>query len=86
MARRFCIDAANAVTKLTEDPPFGGLWCDQPALFLPARFAAALQVSRPSALSMPGEPANDRHEGIEIHWLRHVQVEPRIDRLFDIGL
>ncbi len=21
---------------LTEDPPFGGLWCDQPALFLPA--------------------------------------------------
>ena len=21
----------------TEDPPFGGLWCDQPALFLPSR-------------------------------------------------
>ncbi len=21
----------------TEDPPFGGLWCDQPALFLPPR-------------------------------------------------
>jgi hypothetical protein len=25
--------------ELTEDPPFGGLWCDQPALFLPARNA-----------------------------------------------
>ena len=41
-ARRFCIDVAAATTKLTEDPPFGGLWCDQPALFLPALFTAAL--------------------------------------------
>jgi len=24
--------------KLTEDPPFGGLWCDQPAIFLRVRF------------------------------------------------
>ena len=36
-ARQFCIDA-QAAPKLTEDPPFGGLWCDQPAIFLPARF------------------------------------------------
>ena len=33
LADRFCIDTATAVAKLTEDPPFGGLWCDQPALF-----------------------------------------------------
>jgi hypothetical protein len=24
---------------LTEDPPFGGLWCDQPAIFLLAEVA-----------------------------------------------
>ena len=28
----------QAAAKLTEDPPFGGLWCDQPAIFLPAAF------------------------------------------------
>jgi hypothetical protein len=27
--------APQAVADATEDPPFGGLWCDQPALFLP---------------------------------------------------
>ena len=26
----------------TEDPPFGGLWCDQPALFLPGIHTAEL--------------------------------------------
>jgi hypothetical protein len=49
-ARLFCIDVAMATAKLTEDPPFGGLWCDQPALFLPVTFAAALT---PGTLRQP---------------------------------
>jgi hypothetical protein len=49
-ARLFCIDVAMATAKLTEDPPFGGLWCDQPALFLPVTFAAALT---PGTLAIP---------------------------------
>ena len=30
-------------TKLTEDPPFGGLWCDQPAIFLSVE-SATLEI------------------------------------------
>src|SRR5262252_9118843 len=63
--------------KLTEDPPFGGLWCDQPALFLPAIFSSTSARVR--------EPADDRHERIEVHGLRYVQIEPRIDCRLDIG-
>jgi hypothetical protein len=40
LAQRFCIDVLSSLDgtpKLTEDPPFGGLWCDQPALFLPEK-------------------------------------------------
>jgi hypothetical protein len=32
---QFCASAAACrAVGLTEDPPFGGLWCDQPAIFL----------------------------------------------------
>jgi hypothetical protein len=43
---RICIGAAlqEPATKLTEDPPFGGLWCDQPAIFLCGRFASGLRL------------------------------------------
>jgi len=33
--------------KLTEDPPFGGLWCDQPAIFLLEKIAVLAIFSRP---------------------------------------
>lgn len=69
----------QAAPKLTEDPPFGGLWCDQPAIFLPARFGAS-PAARAFRLDVPaGEPPDDRHERIEIHRLGHVQIETRID-------
>jgi len=47
LAQRFCIDVLSSAVgtpKLTEDPPFGGLWCDQPAIFLldKSRLAALL--------------------------------------------
>src|SRR5262245_25000223 len=74
---QICIDAAQAVTKLTEDPPFGGLWCDQPALFLPRFFASILALRH---------AADQRHERIEVHRLRHVQIEACIDRGLDISL
>ena len=31
---QFCAVAETYGGSATEDPPFGGLWCDQPALFL----------------------------------------------------
>ena len=31
---QFCAVAERYGGSATEDPPFGGLWCDQPALFL----------------------------------------------------
>src|SRR5690606_16306940 len=46
-ARRFGLDAAPAAAKLTEDPPFGGLWCDQPAIFLWAQNGILPFYARP---------------------------------------
>ena len=37
----------------TEDPPFGGLWCDQPALFLPATFLQAVPGGRQACTATP---------------------------------
>jgi hypothetical protein len=33
----FALTPTKRAVVLTEDPPFGGLWCDQPAIFLLAR-------------------------------------------------
>ena len=59
---------------LAEDPPFGGLWCDQPAPFfatdcLPARV---------------GETANHGHKRVEVERLGHVQIKPRIHGRLDV--
>jgi hypothetical protein len=43
-------------TKLTEDPPFGGLWCDQPAIFLPEESSDA------ALAALLSEPPDDRHQ------------------------
>ena len=78
--------------KLTEDPPFGGLWCDQPAIFLFGRIACG-DFSRPdfrrlrrlSPLKRASKSVDERHERIEIHGLRDVQIEASVDSGFDIS-
>jgi len=59
---------------LAEDPPFGGLWCDQPAPFFHASVSSACV----------GEPPDHGHEGVEVQRLGNVQVESGIHRCLDI--
>jgi len=50
----------------TEDPPFGGLWCDQPAFFLPVARAATL-AGRPcevQIVAMDGAQASAIHQAL----------------------
>ena len=55
---QFCAVAETYGGSATEDPPFGGLWCDQPALFLLAkRGRTALLAASPLAVSICGQKA-----------------------------
>jgi hypothetical protein len=51
---------------LTEDPPFGGLWCDQPALFLCGRFASPDETCG-AGYAGPHSAAMDRTQLARIH-------------------
>src|SRR5262249_22191757 len=54
----------------TEDPPFGGLWCDQPALFLPiprgvpTAVALCLRRVQIPAMAMDGAQQTAIHQAL----------------------
>jgi hypothetical protein len=52
--------------KLTEDPPFGGLWCDQPAIFLSRRSGLRLLSTgaREHIRSMDGAQLEHIHRAL----------------------
>lgn len=55
-----------------QDPPFGGLWCDQPAPFFP--------ILAPRVRETP----NQRHERVEVDRLGDVHVKTGIHRGFNV--
>ena len=71
---QFCATPCRALA-LAEDPPFGGLWCDQPAPF-------SNRLLPPCV----GEPANHRHKRVEVERLGDMQIKPRIHCRLDVAV
>ena len=82
-AQRFCIVVSPSRRDVEADrrPP---VWR---AVVRPARsfFACDLSTVLGGGSAGVGKAPDDRHEGIEVDGLRHVQIEARVDRCFDIG-